>query len=402
MRICFLNFDGAPTIKAAVNNRIGGLNTILFNLLKSFSLLSEIKPTVVYRKDGSRVLSSDDTIGCQIVKIEAGRAEVLNRSDLEDCLPQFVDGVRKFFQKQPPDIVHTSGSEAGIAMCRLREDGLNVSWVHTNYATLTVRKVVIEGISPREALSDAIGQRELRCLIGCDHVIALSEVDKEEICGVFQIPSDKVSVALPGIDRDVFHPPGRGSVRNPIVVSAGRMSKIKDFLFLLKGFQLVDKLNPGLGARLLIIGGNKQERKSLGLIDSAERLGILEKVVFLDGTSQDVLAQYFRSAKVFAGASKHETFGLLPVEARACGTPFVVRSNSSYLVTAVDGCGGYFSDNNSESDMAEKLSCILNLGDRKWQAMSDNAVQSVREFSWPRTAETCLAIYRRLEEKRKT
>lgn len=110
------------------------------------------------------------------------------------------------------------------------------------------------------------------------------------------------------------------------------------------------------------------------------------------------LSEKFCGAKVFAGVSKHETFGLLPVEARACGTPFVVRANSSYLATAIDGFGGYFSDNGSEQDMAGKISHILNMSEPEWTEMSNQAVESTRKFQWSETISMCIRVYQGLLE----
>ncbi len=397
MRVCFINFDGAPTIKAAVNNRIGGLNTILFNLLKSVSLLPEIKTSVVYRDDGLSGLQEE--IPGSVKAILAGKQEVLSRSDLEEAIPLFVQGVKGFLLNEQQDVIHTSGSEAGIAMCQLRQEGITIPWVHTNYATLAVRRVIVEGMSSRDALSDMIGQRELCCLEHCDHIIALSEVDRLEVCQVFGISPGKVSVAWPGIDHNIFYPPRINAGRAPVVVSAGRMSRIKDFPFLLRSFRILDYLNPSLGARLLVIGGNQQERESLGLHNLANSLRVSDKVAYLDGTDQGELAEHFRSAKVFAGVSKHETFGLLPVEARACGTPFVVRSNSSYLATATDGYGGFFSGNGSEEDMARKLNVVLSLSEGDWQVMSKAAYRSAQKFEWAQTAKACHEAYCQLARR---
>ena len=88
------------------------------------------------------------------------------------------------------------------------------------------------------------------------------------------------------------------------------------------------------------------------------------------------------------------------MEARSCGTPFVVRSNSSYLATARDGEGGYFTDNNSEEEMAQKIGEILRLPFSEWQKLSRFAVKSTDNFSWRKSAEDYLNLYMFLLRKK--
>ena len=303
--------------------------------------------------------------------------------------------VRDYLSKFPYDIIHTSGSEAGFIMSLVRKSGLRIPWVHTNYATLTVRRVMTQNSSPAQAFSDSIARRELLSLQQCDCVIALSDVDKWEISSVFGIDKSKINVVNPGVDHSVFFW-GRKHDRKPIVISAGRMSDVKDFPFLLRSFRLVINQMYDIKPTLVIVGGNRLERDKLGLLKQIENLNLQHQVRFLDGMDQKILAQYFRQAKVFVGSSRHETFGLLPVEARACGTPSVVRSNSSYISAVKNGYGGYFVDNEHEQDMADKIAYILSLGNNQWRKMSREALMSVQQYTWPRMAQGCIKVYKNI------
>jgi len=396
MKICYLNFDGAPTIKAAISNRIGGLNVILFNLLKYASLLSHLDLLVLYRDDGLDIPSELANMPITIERIIAGKSQPLTKKDLDTCLNKFISSVGIYLQNNKPELIHTSGSESGYVMMKLRQFGLRIPWVHTNYATLTVRRVVVYGQSILEALTDSMGQRESSCLENCDHIIALSEVDRQETSSIFGIMPSKITVAEPGIDHEIFYP-GNFLNRLPVIISAGRMSAIKDFPFLIRCFRQVVNLVPHLEeTKLIIVGGNEEERYEIGLPQIIKHFDLESKIEFIDGVDQIRLAEQFRRARIFAGVSKHETFGLLPVEARACGTPSVVRANSGYLTTAIDGFGGYFTNNDSEQDMANKISYILNLSNANWIKKSHQAVETAKKFQWPNMVKTCLDVYQRL------
>ena len=171
------------------------------------------------------------------------------------------------------------------------------------------------------------------------------------------------------------------------------------FRFLLRAFQLVVRQSGKKKSKLLIIGGNSTERNGLNLPEQIKFLGLEPHVCFLDGMEQAELARYFRRAKVFAGSSQHETFGLLPLEARACGTPTVVRENSSYALLAESGYGGYLSDDQSESDMADKIARILSLDCDQWGRMSRDATDSARRYSWSVMARKCQEVCRDIISK---
>ncbi len=404
MKICYLHFDGGPTLEA-VDNRTGGLNTILFNLSKAISLVSGEKVTLIWRADGKsdECLKDLQARGIKLIKIKAGQRKRLSRKELEKVLPEFSSKVNSYLRKQNFDIVQTAGSEAGLAMLLIREKRMcdSIVWVHKNFATLSVRKVVAQGIPKEKAISDTITRREKRVLDRCDHVIAFTSTDKKEIKEVFDIKDNKVSVVFPGVDHSIFKPPTFEKERSPIVVTAGRMTKIKDYPFLLRAFKKVVEDNKEMKfLSLLIIGGNKNEREELGLEKIAKDLNLNDIVSFKDGVSNHVLASYFRRSKVVVGSSKHETFGLIPVEARACGTPFVVRNNSSYRDTANDEEGGYFADNNDDEDMANKITKILQLPFKEWQKLSLSTTESTKKFSWRKSAINYLNLYRILLTKR--
>ncbi len=395
MKICLLSYDGTPTTVFATDMSTGGLNITMHNLASQLSKRQfKQEVVVVCRMDRPRQSS---TTSYQTMMLEAGSTQKLSRAELEKVLPEFVEKVAHYLSGNHMGIVHTCGSEAGIVMSILRKRGLTTPWVHANFATLAVRRVMVKGMTQAKALADEIGQRELACAQECDHILAASEVDKQETSDVFSVSLNKITTASPGVDKSIFRVHDDSSTREPSIISAGRMSKSKDFPFLLRTFRyVVDMLGEESTVKLCIIGGHRTERDAIGLPTIATELGITSRLTFLDGMSHSELAKHFRKAKVFAGVSIHETFGLLPVEARACGTPFVVRANSSYLATAENGYGGFFTDNNDEIAMADRIVQILNLSENEWQQMSKKATESALQYDWSTMAQVCSRVYRQL------
>ena len=394
MKVCFLNFEGIPTIERAVNRMTGGLNTILYNLATRISCLpGGHEVTVVCRDNGNMRL---DECGIEMIGVPVGPRQPLARNEAETVLQEFIDRLPRVLKVLEPDVIHTSGSEAGLAMTVLRREGCATPWVHTNYATLAIRRVVVEGMSPRDALSGMIGQRELACVTGCDKVIALCTQDRDEVTDVFGIPSKKITVVLPGVDTTIFSLPLKTGNRRKVIIGSGRMSVSKDFPFLLRAFRIVLDSSPDTD--LVIAGGDAAERNDLGLPALADQLGVANRVTFVNGLPQRELATMFQKARVFAGTSLHETFGLLVHEAKACGTPFVVRANSGYLSTSQNGIGGYFANNCSEANMAYWLRYVLDSPEWAWNLLSNQAHKDAQQYDWKASATGCVEVYRELQK----
>ncbi len=404
MRICFLNFNGTPTLEAT-DKMTGGLNISAFYLPRTITQLSpKTEVCLIWRDDGrkNKYFSLLREKGIKLVKIKAGPRKRLSRKRLEQALKKFVRKVGLYFQKHHFDIIQTSGSEAGLTMLLIRKKGVCNSsvWIQKNFATLAVRKVVNEGMPKSKIDKGKVTKREKSVLSQCDYILSSTLTDKWETSKVFDINKDKISVMSQGLSHNIFHPPRILVKRLPLVITAGRMSKIKDYPFLLRAFRKVIDMNSDIrNLLLLIIGGNEKERNDLGLRKIVDTLGLRSQVCFKDGVPHSSLARYFRLSRVVVGSSKHETFGRIPIEARACGTPFVVRNNSSYRDTARQGEGGYFTENNSEEKMANKISEILNLSFRKWRKLSVLATRSTRQFSWRRSALDHLRLYNNLIKK---
>jgi D-inositol-3-phosphate glycosyltransferase len=128
------------------------------------------------------------------------------------------------------------------------------------------------------------------------------------------------------------------------------------------------------------------------LIELATSLGVADRVRFLPPQTGDRLADVYRAADVVAVPSYNESFGLVALEAQACGTP-VVAAAVGGLVTAVrDGVSGVLVDGHEPGDWAKVLSRLLE--SPAWRGeLAAGAVAHARDFSWDSTAERLIAVY---------
>jgi D-inositol-3-phosphate glycosyltransferase len=216
----------------------------------------------------------------------------------------------------------------------------------------------------------------------------------------YQADPALVSVVQPGVDLERFRPgtadrarfglPERGR----IVAFVGRIQPLKAPDVLVSA--LAELRARGTEDVTLVIcggpSGSGLDRPS-ALIELAASLGVTDSVMFLPPQTGADLAALYRAADLVAVPSYNESFGLVALEAQACGTP-VVAAAVGGLVTAVrDGESGVLVDGHDPADWARVLDRLLaEPGYRR--RLSAGAVAHASQFSWDRTVERLLRVYR--------
>jgi D-inositol-3-phosphate glycosyltransferase len=179
------------------------------------------------------------------------------------------------------------------------------------------------------------------------------------------------------------------------VAFVGRIQPLKGPDVLISALADLRRRDPGTDVTVVICGGpsgSGLERPS-ALIELARSLGVADSVRFLPPQTGDDLAALYRAADLVAVPSHNESFGLVALEAQACGTP-VVAAAVGGLVTAVrDGYSGVLVDGHDSQDWARVLDKLLAAPDHR-RELSEGAVLHAANFSWDRTAEGLLRVYR--------
>ena len=229
------------------------------------------------------------------------------------------------------------------------------------------------------------------------HVLTVSEASKRDILRFFNIPSDKITVAYNAIEERFNQLPAPEEIRrvqerfqlhDPFVLYVGNIRPHKNVERLIEAFALV-RTGPLANTKLLIIG---DEISKYPTLRRAVHEGKLHKHVrFLGYVGGDTLAALYRLATVFAFPSLYEGFGLPPLEAMASGTP-VVTSNVSSLPEVV-GDAAILVDPREPTAIAHGLRRAL-VDPALRAQMRERGLARASHYSWTRTAETILRIYR--------
>ena len=225
---------------------------------------------------------------------------------------------------------------------------------------------------------------------------------------MYDADPDRVRVVHPGVDLEVYTPGDVAAARAEVGIDAadlllvfvGRVQPLKAPDLLIEAVADLCRRRPDLAPRLrvAILGGPSGSglERPRWLEDLAAERGIADRVVFSPPTSRARLAQWYRAADLVAVPSYNESFGLVAVEAQACGTP-VVAADVGGLPTAVGG--GVLVPTHDIADWSRELERLLD-DPAERSRLSDLARSHAASFGWGETANSLLAVYGEAMESR--
>jgi D-inositol-3-phosphate glycosyltransferase len=281
--------------------------------------------------------------------------------------------------------------------------------VHTAHTLAKVKNAMLADGDRPEPLVRIVGEEQVTD--AADRLVANTQAEAQDLIDQYGADPSRVLVVEPGVDLDRFNPPRPGRelatavearerlglpVSGQIVAFVGRIQPLKAPDVLLRAAAELRQLDPALAETLTIVivggpSGSGLDRPS-ALMDLAASLGIADSVRFLAPLAGTDLADLYQAADLVAVPSYNESFGLVAMEAQACGTP-VVAAAVGGLVTAVrDGVSGLLVDGHDPYDWAQVIAKALDEPSRL-SSLSAGAVAHARNFSWRRTAAGLLAVY---------
>jgi len=338
--------------------------------------------------------------GVLVRNVVAGPFEGLDKYDLPTQLCAFAAGVLRAEAVHEPgyyDVVHShywlSGQVGWLA-----RDRWSVPLVHTAHTLAAVKNAALaEGDTPEPPLR-TVGEQQV--VDEADRLIANTEDEARQLVSLHHADSARIDVAHPGVDLDVFRPGDRRAARaslglppdEDVVAFVGRIQPLKGPDVLLRAVAKLQRVH------VVVAGGPSGSGLAVpdGLVRLADELGITARVTFLPPQSREDLARLFQGVNLVAVPSYSESFGLVALEAQACGTPVVAAAVGGLPVAVRDRVSGTLVAGHDVDRWAQAIDELLRLGagPRAW-AMRRSAVQHAATFSWDNTVDALLASYRR-------
>ena len=339
--------------------------------------------------------------GVTVRHVSAGPFEGLGKEELPGQLCAFTAAVlREEAQHEEGhyDLVHShywlSGQVGWLA-----RDRWSVPLIHTAHTLAKVKNEALADGDRPEPRSRVIGEEQV--VAEADRLVANTDEEARQLVRHYDADPARTLVIPPGVDLDRFAPGDRAAARRAVGVPAdalvllfvGRIQPLKapDVLLHAAARLLAD--DPVLGARLRVHVVGAPSGSGLEAPEQLQKLagdlGIADVVHFFPPQPPDRLAEHYRAADVAVVPSHNESFGLVALEAQACGTPVVAAAVGGLRTAVRDGVSGVLVAGHDPADYAVAVRAVL----VRRELLSVGARRHAARFSWDRTADALVAAY---------
>jgi D-inositol-3-phosphate glycosyltransferase len=295
-------------------------------------------------------------------------------------------------RNDPPDIIHANYWLSGLVGYELKHD-LDVPFVTTFH---TLARVKAEGGDLEPMWRDGAEAEIIHC---ADSICVSCVEEEEQFRRLYGDPRGRIEIIAPGVEHAFFAPGDPEGARRaidiardrPVLLFVGRIQP-------LKGPDVAIRALAELGrpdALLLIVGGASGEE---GDVESArahalvDELGLHDQVRFVAPQPHHILSTYYRAADIVLVPSRSESFGLVALEAAACGVPVVASAVGGLLSLVDDGVTGRLIDGRDPSDYAKAVAELLDDPTLR-ESMGRAAVERARGYTWSVAAARLRRLY---------
>ncbi|TDK27667.1 glycosyltransferase family 1 protein [Arthrobacter crusticola] len=390
MRISLVSEHASP-LAALGGVDAGGQNVHVAELSRALAQRGHAVTVYTRRDDPGLPGRVRSAAGLDIVHVDAGPPRAVPKDQLLPFMPDFARGILADWGARPPEVVHGHFWMSGLAcldaaaQCPPTRRPVVVQTFHA-LGTVKRRHQGGEDTSPAERirLETAVGR-------GADRIIATCSDEVFELTAL-GIPGTRVSIAPCGVDLDLFSPSGPAAPRGRThrIVSVGRLVPRKGMDLVIRALRIL--ADGGYDVELVLVGGPgnaarlEEDPEARRLKALAADLGVEDRVVFAGQVGREEMPPVLRSADAVVCAPWYEPFGIVPLEAMACGVPVVAAAVGGLVDTVVDGRTGRHVPPQDPGAIAGAVGEILDSPD--WGAeLGRNGYRRVRaRYSWNRIA----------------
>jgi D-inositol-3-phosphate glycosyltransferase len=396
MNIAMLAYHTCP-LATLGGKHTGGMNVYVQELTRHLGSLG-IHVDVFTRSQDEHVphVLHDLGYGNRVVHIPAGPESPTPKKDLSLYVPEFAEGILKFSESKgiQYDLIHSHYWMSGVAaeILKNRWDVPVIQMFHT----LGVMKNRIAR-SESEKESPFRIDSEKRIVAFANRIVIATPAEKEQLISNYESDEKKLVIIPPGVDTTRFYPIPEDEARavigvpsgNCMILFVGRIEPLKGIETLLRAIALLLQTEEieECNYYLAIIGGepdgngNDMNSEMARLQKLSRELGIHDTVIFLGKRSQETLPYYYSAAQVVVVPSLYESFGMVALEAMACGVPVIASEVGGLPYLVQDGKTGYVIPDGNPEILKQRLMQLIEAPALR-DEMCGQAVDYARSYDW--------------------
>jgi D-inositol-3-phosphate glycosyltransferase len=411
-RIAMISYHTCP-LATLGGKDTGGMNVYVRDLTRELGRLG-IHVDVFTRSQDEHVphVLHDLGYGNRVVHIPAGPEQPFPKVQLPDYIPEFAQGVEQFAAEKGLcyDLIHSHYWMSGLAAEMLSDAWGNLPIIHMFHTLGEMKNRIAQNDDERETPYRLESER--RILARADRIIAATLAEIAQLEWLYKADAHKLTIIPPGVDTGRFYPIPKDEAKQFIgipnedrmVLFVGRIEPLKGLDTLIRAMSCMELDKSECPAYLAIIGGDPSASpegmtaEMTSLQQLCRDLHMDRTVVFLGKRGQDTLPYYYSAAEVLVMPSHYESFGMVALEAMACGTPVIASQVGGLAFLVQDGVTGYHVPDGDSGALCEKLSLLLGNSQAR-HTMGAQAAEYAQAYRWDKIAGQVMAVYQSLLQK---
>jgi D-inositol-3-phosphate glycosyltransferase len=392
-RLAVLSLHTSPLAQPGQGDS-GGMNVYVRELVSALAQAGVSADVFTRRWDDASPEVVEIEPGFRVVHVEAGATD-LAKENLPDVVEAFADGVSAHLRAlRDVDALHANYWLSGVAGHRLKHE-LDLPLVSTFHTLARVKAETGDPEPERRVRAEAE-------VIGCsDAILASCPAEADQLVRLYGADPSRIELVAPGVDHAFFSPGDRRGARSalrhldlgdgPVLLFVGRIQA-------LKGLDVAVQALAALGrpdARLVVVGG-ASGAEGASEVERIEKLvaelGVADQVRTLAPVPHHLLSTYYRAADVVLVPSRSESFGLVALEAAACGTPVVAAAVGGLRTLVEHGVTGFLVEQRDPGAFAAHTEEILQ-SPLLAAELSRHAARRARDYTWSTAAGRLRRVY---------
>jgi D-inositol-3-phosphate glycosyltransferase len=371
----------------------GGMNVYVRELVSALAQAGVRADVYVRRSHEALPEVIEVEPGFRVVHVDAGPPDLV-KEKLPDVVDDYATEVGRHLRAAGDvDAIHANYWLSGVAGHRLKHE-LSLPLVSTFHTLARVKAETGDDEPARRVRAESE-------VIGCsDAILASCRAEATQLVELYGADPTRIEIVPPGVDHAFFSPGDRRGARQalhlgdqPVLLFVGRIQPLKGADVAVSALAELSDRHPG--ALLLVVGGASgrdgpaEDRHVHHLV---EELGLVDRVRFVPPQPHHLLSTYYRAADVCVVPSRSESFGLVALEAAACGTPVVAAEVGGLATLVQDGRTGFLVDSRDPARYASVLDRVLR-DPVAAEAMGRAAARRAGDFRWSTTAARLRRVY---------